>query len=149
MKKVSIKSDYYQAELIIKEERAILSIGNIFYSDADISEIEPNGYTPRGLSSLQHKPMILDWNPIKILAAVLTIKYDLFWGKQDKFNIKRSSYGLKHRVESRLYYQEATEILGEKYTHLANGELIVAMLLLGFQMKKKPKSINCFFNLQY
>jgi len=143
MNEISLKNDYYNVELIIKNGIAIFNFNNQLFSKVDITNITPNGYQPY---SSNHKPDLKEWNLIKILAAIITIKNDLWWQKQSNFN-KRSSYGLKHDIEKQWFYQEVTEELGTKYYHLGNGELIVAMLLLGFKMKE-PESINVFFNLE-
>jgi hypothetical protein len=141
MKEFSIKSEYFNAELIIQKKTAILKFNDQFYSSADISQISPKGCHPWDIVDFE----IQEWNLVKILAAIVTIKNDLCWEEQKGYN-KVSSYTLKHIVECQLFYKKATEILGEPHNNLGNGELIVAMLLLRFKMRK-PETINTCFNL--
>lgn len=52
-------------------------------------------------------------------------------------NYRVSSYGIKHDVERRIGY------------YVSNGELIAAMIILGFEYKRPRGSagINCYFNV--
>ncbi len=129
-------------ELILTEHSAVLKMNGSVWTTIDISKLSPNGYEP---FSPWPKPAFGEWNLIKILSAIHTIE-DLQWEKQKRYNIF-SSYYLKHVIERQLFYQNYTELLGDKCFHLSNGEMIVAMLLLGFRMKK-PNSINVYFNVE-
>ncbi|UAB82815.1 hypothetical protein INR75_11270 [Zunongwangia sp. SCSIO 43204] len=56
-----------------------------------------------------------------------------YFTKTKSFNLKRSSYGLKHDLERHI----------DEY--VANGELIYAMHLEGYKIKRD--GINCYFNI--
>lgn len=59
--------------------------------------------------------------------------------KQEYFNYKCSSYGLKHLVE-RCFKNKI---------HVSNGEFIAAMMLCGYRYKKvSDNSPNCRFNIK-
>lgn len=57
--------------------------------------------------------------------------------KIKSINYRVSSYGIKHDVERRIGY------------YVSNGELIAAMIILGFEYKRPIGSagINCYFNV--
>ncbi|MDF1674948.1 MAG: hypothetical protein P1U44_04455 [Vicingaceae bacterium] len=57
-----------------------------------------------------------------------------YFTKTKSFNSIRTSYGLKHDLERHI---------GE---YVANGELIYAMYLEGYKIKKNNSSLNCSFN---
>ncbi|WP_179353810.1 hypothetical protein [Winogradskyella vidalii] len=56
-----------------------------------------------------------------------------YFTKTKSFNLKRSSYGLKHELERHLG------------NYVTNGELIYAMYLEGYKIKRCD--INCYFNI--
>ncbi|GAB3935157.1 hypothetical protein [Larkinella terrae] len=60
-------------------------------------------------------------------------KINLYFEKTSAFNRKTNSYGLKHRIEGAIGH------------HLANGELIVAMIGEGYRFERM--GINCRFNV--
>lgn len=63
----------------------------------------------------------------------LRVEIRKYFRKIKSFNRIRSSYGLKHDFERHI---------GE---HVANGELIFAMYLEGYKIKRN--GINCYFNI--
>ena len=72
-----------------------------------------------------------DYNTIKECMSVIP----RYIAQRKTINKRNSSYGLKHFFEEQLPHQ-----------YIANGEFIVAMLLLGYKVKWIDGSPNCFFN---
>ena len=75
------------------------------------------------------------------------------WKPTKTVNKKYSSYSLKHKIENSLEYQKACKHNNVNgFNHLGNGELILAMQLLGFKIYPEiayGKTIgqNVFFNI--
>lgn len=62
--------------------------------------------------------------------------------KKKAFEKGISSYGLKHIVEAQP--ESNNGMLGG---YISNGEMIYAMILLGFDVKRIPKTSNAHFNI--
>lgn len=62
--------------------------------------------------------------------------------KKKAFEKSISSYGLKHIVE--LQPESNNGMLGG---YVSNGEMIYAMILLGFDVKRIPETGNAYFNI--
>lgn len=58
------------------------------------------------------------------------------------FNVKHTSYGLKHIAEKR-----ARKLSDNKVGYITNGALILAMVAAGFRFMRKGDSPNVFFNV--
>jgi len=87
----------------------------------------------KGGFSNQPVPEWIDKQRIEKIASFIRPKFK----KIKTINYQVSSYGIKHDVERALGY------------YISNGELIAAMIFLGFEYKRgKGKSgINCYFNV--
>jgi hypothetical protein len=103
-----------------------------------------------GECPLQHRNYpnnIKDFEFGKVISAVDFIWWNM-WKKTKTANKNVSSYGLKHQIEKSLEYQKACKSNKvEQYNHLGNGELILAMQLLGFKIYPILRSQNVFFNI--
>ncbi len=91
---------------------------------------------------------IKDFEFGKVISAIDFIWwYD--WKKRITKNNKHSSYGIKHIIERKLEYQRACKHNKvDSFRHLGNGELILAMMLLGFNIYNEHyNSPNVYFNV--
>ena len=140
MNTIILESQKLKAKLVIQEDTLIsLHLNGELFAEIDISE-EYDKIFAHG--------RVLD--PIEILAALITIKDDLKWEKQPNFSPRIvTAYILKHEIEIQKFYQKTCRMLGGWRSWLYCGNLIVAMLLLGFEMKKSQSNTYAHvFNLQ-
>lgn len=115
----------------------------------------PDNHCGCGLGNCSHKNYpnnIKAFNFGKVISAVDFIRWNM-WGKTKQANKKFNSYELKHVVEKSKEYQNSCRSNGvENFNHLANGELILAMQLVGFKIYTIPNgnsiSHNVFFNIE-
>lgn len=144
MKKVTLNNSVYgEVTLEFGITFVDLTISGKKYT-AHTQGIDANGY--KSTSFINGNPA--EFNPIKLASAFIILKDVLKWERLQTDSINRfssSSYGLKHRIERLGIYEKITEDFGKKYTHLSNGEFIVAMKLLGFRTTKQKVNVN--FNL--
>jgi hypothetical protein len=79
--------------------------------------------------------------------AKLLIEIPMIFTQRKSINKNISSYGLKHQIE---HYFSKRPLTESKNAYCANGDFIIAMLLLGYRHDKiKPNYPNCCFNWTY
>ena len=95
---------------------------------------------------------IKDFDFGKVISAIDFITW-YGWKKTKKVNTKHSSYSLKHMIESSKEYQNACKHNNVNiFNNLGNGELILAMQLLGFKIYPQMSDglvigQNVYFNI--
>ena len=104
------------------------------FTEEDAKEMADMGSLPCdlyrfGFYQVENGQERLEYAPIKRVMDYILHRFE----KAKKINRNRSSYGLKHVVERGIG------------AYVANGELIAAMLLLGFT--HSPDGINAMFNV--
>lgn len=91
------------------------------------------------------------FNLDRIKSAVLTIVFSptFMWTQKATINKKISSYGMKHRIEKDPFFKYISNKNNYKTdNYLSNGELIIAMKLLGYKCFRIKDSLNCHFNVE-
>lgn len=90
------------------------------------------GLSLNGFSNENEK---FDYSILSEIEKIEKIRAEIrkYFTKTKSFNLKRSSYGLKHELERHIG------------NYVANGELIYAMHLEGYKIKRS--GINCYFNI--
>lgn len=113
-----------------------------WHGDSNLPLGHSNHYDPSSAESYKREPDATDRERIAIgnvRTALVFLERTASFRKT--INTKIGSYGLKHHVE-RWGAQNGMS------TYVANGELIVAALLAGFEVKRSRTSgPNCYFNI--
>jgi hypothetical protein len=119
-----------EAEKQIKE-----SVGNNQTNPNNLSVTDLNKLIGLSLNGFSNGNEKFDYSTFTEIKKIEKIRTEIrkYFTKTKSFNLKRSSYGLKHELERHIG------------VYVANGELIYAMYLEGFDIKRND--INCYFNI--